>query len=529
VTSRTFFLNGTTENNTTVTVNGTGVTPTLGVFSQQFTLPDGTYDIVVTSQDVAGNVGTKHVAIVVDTVAPTLTSDTADKTWLNTKSFSLTGKSDGDQVTVNGVNATVDKTNKTWKIQLTLVEGANSIALKALDLAGNKKELALTLNVDTIAPVLAITSPTGTGTYYTNNATLKISGKVTDTNAVTLNGGAITIGTDGNFTQTVTLVNGNNVITIVAKDIAGNEATWTRTFVLDTVAPKVTITSPKNGLVTNQASQTIVGTIDDLAATIKQGSTNVTNTNGSFTTSYTLVAGANTITVTATDMAGNVGTATITVTLDTTSQLTITTPKKVKVTSTSETLKIEGTAEKGSVVTINDMAIPVDSNGAFSIKYTLKEGKNTLNVKSVDPAGNPATQTLTVTYNDEKQYSMMMLLGLGIILMIIGLVLGLVVGRAMAKPKAPPPVEAEEGYPSAPAKTEPKEETPFTPEEEPAEEPAPKPAPKPEPKPEPKAQPKVEPKPAPKTEPKPAPKEQPKPAADKDGSLEDLLKGLEKK
>jgi len=515
VTSSTFYLNGTTEANTTVTVNGTGVLSPASKFSQQFTLPDGTYDILVTAQDLAGNTGSKHVAVIVDTVPPTLTSDAADKTWLNTKSFTLTGKSDGNQVMVNGVNATLDKTNKTWKIQLTLVEGANSLALKALDLAGNKKEMALTLNVDTTPPVLVITSPTGTGTYYTNNATLKVTGKVTDTNTVTLNGGAITIGTDGNFTQTVTLVNGNNAITIVAKDIAGNEASWTRNFVLDTVAPKITITSPKNGLVTNQAGQTIVGTVDDVAATIKQGTTNVTNTNGSFSTAYTLVAGANTITVTATDLAGNVGTATITVTLDTTSLLTITTPKKLKVTSTSETVKIEGTAEKGAVVTINDMAIPVDANGAFSIKYTLKEGKNTLNVKSVDPAGNPATQTLTVTYNDEKQYSMMMLLGLGILLMIIGLVLGLVVGRAMAKPKAPPPEQME---------TEAAPEKAFTPEEEVPEE---KPAPKVEP--EPKPAPKAEPKPEPKVEPKPAPKEQPKPAANPDGSLEDLLKGLDKK
>jgi hypothetical protein len=538
VTTHVFYLNGTTNDaNATVTVNGTGVTNTAGKFSQQLNLPDGPFDIIVTAKDKVGNMVSKTVSVIIDTVAPTLSADTADQTWLNTKQFTLTGKSDGDNVTVNGVNVVLDKTNKIWKIPLTLNEGANSLQIQAMDLAGNKNKLTLNLNVDTIPPTLNVTFPSGTGIYYTNKAAMNVTGKVIGANTLTVNGVSTSFGTDNNFTSPITLVSGSNLITIVAKDLAGNQAKWNMTVVLDTVAPKVTITSPKDGLVTNAASQTIVGTVDDTTATLKQGTTSVTNSNGAFSTAFTLSAGANTITITATDLAGNVGKATITVTLKTSVPLTITTPKNGKATTASETTTIKGTAEAGATVTINDMIVPVDSSGAFSGKVTLKEGKNTFTIVAKDAAGNTKTETATVTYNDAKQFDLMTLLGLAIVLMIIGLIIGLVVGMVMGRRKAKPPMEEETTYPKAPTKPTPEEEEKgFTPEEEPEEEPAPKvplkdkqgdteaPSTVTEPKPAPKPEPKPEPKPTP-------PKETPKttPSKDKDGSLEDLLRGLEKK
>jgi hypothetical protein len=533
VTTNEFYLNGTTEDGAYVMVDDAPADMDSTNFSAKLNKTDGRYSINITSTDCVGNERKVVREVIVDTVAPKVASDRANGAWVTSNNFTLTGTTDGNFITVDGANATVDLKNGTWSIKESHADGNHEFFIEAKDLAGNKNKIQVKIEIDTVPPVLTVKTPAGTGTFYTNNATLSVSGTVVNATALTLNGVNVTIGTNGTFSKAVTLTEGTNTVTVIAKDLAGNEAKWTRTVVLDKTAPKVTITSPKAGLVTNVAGQTVTGTVDDLTAAIKQGTTNVTNTNGTFTTSYTLVAGVNTITVMATDRAGNVGTASITVTLDTTSQLTITTPKKLKVTSTSDTLTISGTAEKGSVVTINDMAILVDNNGAFSIKYTLKEGKNTLNVKSVDPAGNPATTTLTVTYNDEKQYSTMLLLGLGILLMIIGLVLGLVVGRAMAKPKAPPPIE-EEAEETKPAPKE-EEETPFTPEEEEPEE-----APKPETKGALKDKQGVTEAPTGTTETKPAPpkagpktdvtppKATPPKSRDPD-SLEDLLKDLDKK
>jgi len=507
VTSGTFYLNGTTEDGVDVTVDGMPATNTAGDFGIQLTLADGTYNISVEAVDAAGNVARTTKVLIVDTVPPKLTCDIKDGKWTNQTSFVLTGTTDGVSVNMSGTLATLDTVAKTWKRTVTLTEGANKFTIVAKDLAGNKNTTMVTINLDTKKPVISVTSPTGTMPYMTNKANMTITGKVTDATKLWVGGQALTIGTGGNFSTTVILTEGSNKVTIKAEREYSGDIVADSFFDVfierDITPPVVVITAPKNGLVTNAASVQVTGTIDDKKATLKFGNTNITNTNGTFTTAATLTAGDNTLTVTATDPAGNTITASVKVTFDNVASLTVTSPKKVKVSVTSDSIKIEGTSEKGAVVTINGMAIPVDANGGFSVKYTLREGKNTLNVKSVDPAGNPATTTLTVTYNDAKKYEVGMLLGLGIVLMIVGLVLGLVVGRAMAKPKAPPP-----------------EQTAFTPEEEPAEKPAPKVEPKPEPKPAPKPEPKVE--------PKPAPKETPKVEA-KDDSLDNLLKGLDKK
>jgi hypothetical protein len=420
-------------------------------------------------------------------------------------------------VSVNGKDVEMDLTNKTWKVSLVLTEGTNVLNLTALDLAGNTKNLKVNVSADTIAPVIDMTTPTISGQKYTNKATLNVTGKVTEVNlaSLTVNGAAVTPTTSGNFSASVTLSEGSNVLTVVAKDLANNEAKWEFTIIKDTKAPMVTITSPKNDVVTKENSVQVMGKVDDIGSSLKYGTQNVSNTNGTFTTTATVGSSGVTVTITATDLAGNVGNATVKINFDGSATLTITTPKKVKVSSTSNSMKLVGTAEPGATVTVNDLAVPVDANGGFSLKLTLKEGKNTFVVTTKDPAGNTNTQTVTATYTNSKQYDMMTLLGLGIVLMIIGLIVGVVVGKVLSKPKTP---KAVEEYPEAPTKTAPKEEEKaFTPEEEEPEEPA-KPAPKEQPKPEPKPEPKVEPKP----EPKPAPKKN-------DDSLEGLLKGLEKK
>ena len=75
------------------------------------------------------------------------------------------------------------------------------------------------------------------GTYESNNLitnkkTVTVSGKTDDVSSkpvtVTVNGATVTVGTDGTFTKDVTLAEGANTITIVAKDKAGKTTTVTR-------------------------------------------------------------------------------------------------------------------------------------------------------------------------------------------------------------------------------------------------------------------------------------------------------------
>lgn len=118
-----------------------------------------------------------------------------------------------------------------------------------------------------------------------------------------------------------------HTIKIDASDNDGNAATQKSvTFKVDTVPPTLSVTSPADGLVTNQAALTVKGTTNDATSspvkvTIKLNSgvaESVTvGSDGNFSKALTLVAGTNTITVVATDSAGKTTTVTRTVKLDT--------------------------------------------------------------------------------------------------------------------------------------------------------------------------------------------------------------------
>jgi len=83
---------------------------------------------------------------------------------------------------------------------------------------------------DTIAPAITVTHPTSGATYETNLSTLDISGTASDNVGVTSvawfssgSGSGTAIGTETWSISNIELVEGNNIITIWAKDAAGNE------------------------------------------------------------------------------------------------------------------------------------------------------------------------------------------------------------------------------------------------------------------------------------------------------------------
>lgn len=139
---------------------------------------------------------------------------------------------------------------------------------------------------------------------------------------------AITGGYECTYTPTSALSDGSHTIKIDASDNDGNAATQKSvTFKVDTVPPTLSVTSPADGLVTNQAALTVKGTTNDATSspvkvTIKLNSGTAESvtvgSDGSFSKALTLAAGTNTITVVATDSAGKTTTVTRTVKLDTT-------------------------------------------------------------------------------------------------------------------------------------------------------------------------------------------------------------------
>ena len=94
-----------------------------------------------------------------------------------------------------------------------------------------------------LALVMACDHVLSKNKIITNKKTVTVSGKTDDVSSkpvtVTVNGATVTVGTDGTFTKDVTLAEGANTITIVAKDKAGKTTTVTRKVTVDTSAPVI--------------------------------------------------------------------------------------------------------------------------------------------------------------------------------------------------------------------------------------------------------------------------------------------------
>lgn len=215
-----------------------------------------------------------------------------------------------------------------------------AVVTYAKDDAGNITTKETTLKVvEKTAPVITPVSPT-TGSTLTNNkpaitwnVTDDDSGVDPDTIGITIDSNSkitgsaiqkesITNGYKCTYTPTSALGDGSHTIKFNASDNDGNAATQKSiTLKIDTVPPTLNVTSPAEGLVTNNATLTVSGTTNDATSspvTLKVNNKTVTvQGNGSWSTQITLSEGQNTITIVATDAAGKSTTVTRHVTLDT--------------------------------------------------------------------------------------------------------------------------------------------------------------------------------------------------------------------
>ncbi|MCM3744056.1 hypothetical protein M3193_07860 [Sporosarcina luteola] len=97
--------------------------------------------------------------------------------------------------------------------------------------------------LDTVTPILLITSPRNG--LKTNKEVITVTGKVSsiNINMVTVNGQQADL-IRGNYTKRILLEQGENIITVVAKDAAGNEETKTVTVFSKTAELKIKNLTP---------------------------------------------------------------------------------------------------------------------------------------------------------------------------------------------------------------------------------------------------------------------------------------------
>ncbi|HYW91468.1 MAG TPA: RHS repeat-associated core domain-containing protein [Gammaproteobacteria bacterium] len=186
-------------------------------------------------------------------------------------------------------------------------------------------------------------------------------------------------------------------LAVTVADFAGNRSQPAHvSFTVDTIPPKITVSSPEDGAWTNDPQPTLAGSVSEPATLTLDGSPLNLDVRHAFRQPLDLTEGSNALHLVAADRAGNRGTAELTVHLDTVppdpvpgSALTVGTPSNGQVTLSGE----KGSVPAGIEVVVSNLDtgdhVTTDANagGSFSASIAAKAGQS-LEIQAVDRAGN---------------------------------------------------------------------------------------------------------------------------------------------
>ncbi|MCP4825873.1 MAG: BapA prefix-like domain-containing protein [Shimia sp.] len=458
-------ITGTGEPGSTVTVTigdetGTGVIGDDGTYEVVFDpagLPDdGAYDVAVTVESPAGVVhDLDGPSVDIDTTPPDVsvmdgtvsTGDIVNEEEHTTGHvISGTGEA-GASLTVE-IDGTTQTTtvldDGTWSVTfdstaLATGEYTSDITITSTDTRGNVTTVTDTLQVDTIAPGVAMGTVEGDNII---NAAEAADGVVLSGTGEP--GSSLSIQFEG-VTQTVTVAGDgtwssafdasaigtgtyDSTVSITATDLAGNSHTETFAVQIDTDC-LATITAPIAGddivnAAEAAASLTLTGTAEagsSVAVTV-EGVTHTVTAAGDGTWSATFAAGEipqgtydSTVSVTATDLAGNVTTTSDSFRVDTETSVGFDASQlggdnTANATEVTGGFTLTGTAEPGASVSVTmegvTHTVTAAANGTWAATFTaadIPQGTydSTVSITATDTAGNTATTTSTVSVDTE--------------------------------------------------------------------------------------------------------------------------------
>uniref|UniRef100_UPI0035A21D08 Ig-like domain-containing protein n=4 Tax=Escherichia fergusonii TaxID=564 RepID=UPI0035A21D08 len=325
----------------------------------------------------------------------------------------------------------------------SLADGAAEITATVTNISGNTGDTSRTITVDSQAPALSIDSLTADNVINAaeSGQDLQITG-TTDaqpgqTVTVTLNGQTYqgVVQSDGTWSVTVpaanvdALADGNATVTASVSDVAGNPTSVSRVALVDATPPVVTINPVATDNVINTPEHTqaqiISGTVtgaqagDIVTVTLNNVDyTTVVDASGNWSLGVPasvvsgLVDGSYPINVSVTDRAGNTGSQSLTVTVDTAAPViginTIAGDDVINASEKGADVQITGTSDQPAntaiTVTLNgqNYTTTTDASGNWSVTVpasavtALGQANYTVTAAVTSDIGNSATASHNV-------------------------------------------------------------------------------------------------------------------------------------
>ena len=387
-----------------------------GAWTTSFAAVEGANDVQVNQTDVAGNVsGNTSFSFVLDTRAP------APLTILSTVD---SGVSEMDKISndpsmvisapEDGATIQYCANNGAWTAAFpTLKDGANSLQVRAVDLAGNASaaSAAYTLTLDTVAAPLTLAlavnsglSPTGWASKF---GTVNVTGIEAGASwQYSSNGGVDWVPGVGNSFKLDENVYSAGAVRAMQTDIAGNSSlsSVASAVTIDATIPDALVLSLRTDSGSPDDDLTNDGTLAFSAEAGAQLSYSIDN-GKTWLDNFTPREGANAVLARQTDMAGNVSSrsAVFNFVLDTLPPaLSLALARDTgssstdRVSSEAELLLVGAGADNLPALELQ-IAYRLDGAANWVDSVALTEGRHTVSLRETDTAGNTVTKDYVFT------------------------------------------------------------------------------------------------------------------------------------
>jgi len=387
-----------------------------GTLTLQVGLVEGDNAFEVLVVDRAGNIARAIVTITLDTVPPSLRlARPGNGSWSRSGTVLVEGETEpGATVEVNGhAAANVDGH---FQLPLECTDGTLLVSARAYDPAGNVARAELEVRIDTAPPVVTIDS--FVDVYITTAASVTVYGSVAERNLDWVRASWGELSMQGNeWALDVALEEGENPMTVTARDLAGNEVSVVFRLVRDTQGPAVDaalltdagrVEAASVGAVCGNASAILVVTLDEDCRLTLKGEWTMETVAGEVERAVTLGPGENVLVLFAIDLLGNHGkNVTLRVVRDVVPPfLEVVEPLGDTWVDTPNYI-VQGRTEPGATLIVGGIEAVADATGNFSVEVGLKDGRNEILVVARDRFGNEARRTIWVSHADASPWERM--------------------------------------------------------------------------------------------------------------------------